>query len=83
MAVDIQESSSDRVATANTDLCGLATLVRSSALVALENIALWHERDISHSSVERIILPSVTTALETMITSVTDVVEQVSLKTSQ
>ncbi len=38
-------------------LCGLARLLRSNALAALENNALWHERDISHSSVERIILP--------------------------
>ncbi len=38
-------------------ICGLARLVRSNAQAAFENIALWHERDISHSSVERIILP--------------------------
>jgi adenylosuccinate lyase len=38
-------------------ICGLARLVRANALAAFENIALWHERDISHSSVERIILP--------------------------
>ncbi len=38
-------------------ICGLARLVRSYALTSLENIALWHERDISHSSTERIILP--------------------------
>jgi adenylosuccinate lyase len=38
-------------------LCGLARLVRSNAQAAFENIALWHERDISHSSVERVILP--------------------------
>ncbi len=38
-------------------LCGLSRLLRSNALVALENVALWDERDISHSSVERIILP--------------------------
>ncbi|MFN3820806.1 MAG: adenylosuccinate lyase [bacterium] len=42
-------------------LCGLARLVRAYALASLENIPLWHERDISHSSVERIILPDVTT----------------------
>lgn len=39
------------------NLCGLARLVRSNALAALENMALWHERDISHSSAERIIFP--------------------------
>lgn len=38
-------------------ICGLARLVRSNAQAALENVALWHERDISHSSVERVILP--------------------------
>ncbi|GAF94903.1 unnamed protein product, partial [marine sediment metagenome] len=38
-------------------ICGLARLVRSYALTSMENIALWHERDISHSSTERIILP--------------------------
>jgi len=37
-------------------ICGLARLVRSNMLAAFENVALWHERDISHSSVERIIL---------------------------
>ncbi|MFN3326333.1 MAG: adenylosuccinate lyase [Bryobacteraceae bacterium] len=41
-------------------ICGLARLVRSNAQAAFENIALWHERDISHSSVERIILPDST-----------------------
>ncbi len=39
------------------NLCGLARIVRANALAALENIALWHERDISHSSVERVIIP--------------------------
>ena len=38
-------------------ICGLARVVRSNALAAFENIALWHERDISHSSVERVIIP--------------------------
>ncbi len=44
-------------------VCGLARLVRTNALAALENVALWHERDISHSSVERIIIPDTTLAL--------------------
>jgi len=39
-------------------ICGLARMVRGNALTAMENIALWHERDISHSSTERVILPS-------------------------
>jgi adenylosuccinate lyase len=38
-------------------ICGLARILRANALVALENVALWHERDISHSSAERVILP--------------------------
>jgi adenylosuccinate lyase len=41
-------------------VCGLARLIRTNALAALENVALWHERDISHSSVERVILPDST-----------------------
>ena len=41
-------------------ICGLARLVRSNAQAGFENIALWHERDISHSSVERVILPDST-----------------------
>jgi adenylosuccinate lyase len=41
-------------------ICGLARLVRTNAQAALENVALWHERDISHSSVERVILPDST-----------------------
>ena len=42
-------------------ICGLARVVRANAQAALENVALWHERDISHSSVERVILPDSTT----------------------
>src|SRR5580698_3494862 len=48
-------------------ICGLARIVRSNAQAGLENIALWHERDISHSSVERIILPDSTTAVDYML----------------
>ncbi len=46
------------------NLCGLARLVRSYAVAALEDVALWHERDISHSSVERVIGPDATVTLE-------------------
>lgn len=49
------------------NLCGLSRLLRAEASAALENIALWHERDISHSSVERVILPDVTTLADYMI----------------
>jgi adenylosuccinate lyase len=48
-------------------LCGLARLLRSYAQAALENVALWNERDISHSSVERVILPDATLALDYML----------------
>lgn len=48
-------------------ICGLARLVRSNAQAAFENIALWHERDISHSSVERVILPDCTTLTDYLI----------------
>jgi len=48
-------------------ICGLARVVRSNVLPAFENIALWHERDISHSSVERVILPDTTTAVDYML----------------
>jgi len=49
------------------NLCGLARLVRANAQAALENVALWHERDISHSSVERVIGPDSTILLDTMV----------------
>ncbi len=49
------------------NLCGLARLVRGFAQASLENIALWHERDISHSSVERVVLPDATILLDFMI----------------
>ncbi len=48
-------------------LCGLARVLRGNALAAMENVALWHERDISHSSVERIILPDSCTLLDYML----------------
>jgi len=53
---------------------GLARLVRSNALAALENVALWHERDISHSSVERVIVPDSFLALDHMLRRFTDIV---------
>jgi adenylosuccinate lyase len=56
-------------------VCGLARLLRSNALAALENVALWHERDISHSSVERVILPDSTIALDYMLSITTFIVE--------
>lgn len=54
---------------------GLARLLRANAIAALENINLWHERDISHSSVERVILPDSTIALDYMFHKFTPVLE--------
>jgi len=53
------------------NLCGLARLLRGNALAALENVALWHERDISHSSVERLIAPDSTILLDFMLARLT------------
>lgn len=55
-------------------ISGLARVVRGNALAALENISLWHERDITHSSVERIIIPDSTTLLHYMIVKFTEVI---------
>ncbi len=55
-------------------IAGLARLVRSNAMTALENVALWHERDISHSSVERIILPDTTIILDYMLQKTTGLI---------
>ncbi|HEX2444194.1 MAG TPA: adenylosuccinate lyase [Vicinamibacterales bacterium] len=55
-------------------ICGLARVVRANAMAALENIALWHERDISHSSVERVILPDSFIALDHMLRRFTRIV---------
>ncbi len=57
------------------NLCGLARVVRSAVTPALENIALWHERDISHSSVERMIAPDATTTLGFMLERAAGLVE--------
>ena len=54
-------------------IAGLARVVRGHALTALENISLWHERDISHSSAERIIIPDSTTLVDFMLAQVTDI----------
>jgi adenylosuccinate lyase len=48
-------------------ICGLARVVRAAALVGLENVALWHERDISHSSAERVVIPDAFLALDYML----------------
>jgi adenylosuccinate lyase len=48
-------------------LCGLARVVRAASAVGLENVALWHERDISHSSAERVVVPDAFLALDYML----------------
>lgn len=58
------------------NLTGLARLVRGMALPAMENVALWHERDISHSSVERMIGPDATVTLDFALARLTGVVEK-------
>src|SRR5467141_2414881 len=57
-------------------LSGLARVIRGNAVAALENVALWHERDISHSSAERIILPDSCILLDYMLAKLRDVVEK-------
>jgi len=57
------------------NLTGLARIVRAAVTPALENVALWHERDISHSSVERIILPDSTILLDYMIVRLTRILD--------
>jgi adenylosuccinate lyase len=60
---------------ASENMCGLARLLRSYVTPALENIALWHERDISHSSVERVILPDAAITLDYMFHRFAGVIE--------
>jgi len=60
---------------ASENLSGLARILRGNALAAMENVALWHERDISHSSVERIICPDSTILLDYMLNRLTRVLE--------
>jgi len=57
-------------------ICGLARLVRSNMMASYENVALWHERDISHSSVERVILPDSTILVDYMLTKMAAIVSQ-------
>lgn len=57
------------------NLCGLARLLRAEAAASLDNIALWHERDISHSSVERVVLPDVTTLADFLVHRMAGLIE--------
>ncbi|MGH9882536.1 MAG: adenylosuccinate lyase, partial [Pyrinomonadaceae bacterium] len=56
-------------------ICGLARVVRANSLVGLEDIALWHERDISHSSAERVVLPDSSIALDYMLQKTTSLID--------
>ena len=56
-------------------ISGLARIVRSNAQAALENVALWHERDISHSSVERVIIPDSTTLVDYMLQKTANIID--------
>lgn len=59
------------------NLCGLARVVRANSIVALENIPLWHERDISHSSAERIIFPDSLTLVDFMLNRFNGLMENI------
>ncbi len=57
-------------------VCGMARLLRGYAIAAMEDVPLWHERDISHSSVERVILPDASIALDHMLRKMVDIVDR-------
>jgi adenylosuccinate lyase len=61
------------------NLSGLARVLRGNALAAMENVALWHERDISHSSVERIIAPDSTILLDYMLARLARVLDRLTV----
>lgn len=56
-------------------ICGMARTIRANAIVGLENVALWHERDISHSSAERIVLPDSSAALDYILAKTTSLLD--------
>ncbi len=56
-------------------ICGMARVIRANSLVGLENIALWHERDISHSSAERVVLPDSSIALDYILNKATSLID--------
>ena len=60
-------------------ICGLSRIMRANALVAMENVNLWHERDISHSSAERVIFPDSTIVLDYMLNKFIEVIEGLSV----
>jgi adenylosuccinate lyase len=56
-------------------ICGIARVIRANSLVGLENVALWHERDISHSSAERVVLPDSSIALDYILHKATSLID--------
>jgi adenylosuccinate lyase len=56
-------------------ICGLARTVRANSIVGLEDVALWHERDISHSSAERVVLPDSSATLDYILAKTTDLLD--------
>src|SRR5256714_3038720 len=56
-------------------ICGMARIVRANVIVGLENVALWHERDISHSSAERVVLPDSSIATDYMLQKMTSLID--------
>ncbi len=64
-------------------ICGLARVVRAAAVVGLENVALWHERDISHSSAERVVIPDAFLALDYMLDRFAWLVEGMTVRAEQ
>ncbi|MEF2143809.1 MAG: adenylosuccinate lyase [Desulfovibrionaceae bacterium] len=61
------------------NLCGLSRLVRTNALASMENMALWHERDISHSSVERVIMPDSTVLMDYILHRMSGLMERLKI----
>src|SRR5438067_12557099 len=56
-------------------ICGMARVVRANCIVGLENVALWHERDISHSSAERVVLPDSSIATDYMLAKIASLID--------
>jgi adenylosuccinate lyase len=56
-------------------ICGMARVIRANSLVGLENVALWHERDISHSSAERVVLPDSSIGLDYILQKTTSLID--------
>ena len=61
------------------NLTGIARYIRSGVIPSLENIALWHERDISHSSVERLLAPDITIAMDFSLSRLTKIIKELKI----